>query len=303
MSVDYSPHKLTCLCSTLAACTALAPPEPHSPRLQLHITALQIVPLLFQMIQALSHDLSLLLIVMFDPGTFDSRRGWVSQGSIVPHYLVDSGTVIPRPWLRRVCEGQPCCVDDAIVPDQRDGHLGGLPHPLPASAELWDVGNDTQHVLLTPVHGLAFHVAEPYTQVGVEVFPCEFQHRDFTAPIDLKWKKAKVEKRVNKVVRKLARAHHNKRMVFSICSLMLAGKTWDIIWIFCLLVTSGQLELVWLVPWLAPCLRRTGIPLDLYWWLSRWRHRWAFPCWALGDRGWPEKNKFTFSISWHQKLC
>lgn len=61
------------------------------------------------------------------------------------------GTAVwPRPGLRRVGKGQCGGVDDAVVPNQRDGHLDGLPHPAPALAEGGDVGHHAQHALRTP---------------------------------------------------------------------------------------------------------------------------------------------------------
>ena len=86
----------------------------------------------------------------------------MSQGRIVPHDVLDGGAVSPGTRLRGVGEGQARGVDDAVVPHQGDGNLGGLPDPLPAAAELGDVGHDAQHVLLTPVHGLGLHVAKPH---------------------------------------------------------------------------------------------------------------------------------------------
>lgn len=55
-----------------------------------------------------------------------------------------------RPGLWRVGEGQRGGVDDPVIPDQRDGHLDGLPHPAPAFAERRDVGHHAEHTLCTP---------------------------------------------------------------------------------------------------------------------------------------------------------
>jgi len=71
-------------------------------------------------------------------------------GAAGPQDGAGGAAVRPRPGLRRVGEGQRGGIDDAVVPDQRDGHLDGLPHPAPALAEGGDVGHHAQHALRTP---------------------------------------------------------------------------------------------------------------------------------------------------------
>ena len=92
----------------------------------------------------------------------------------------------PRPRLRRVGERQSGGVDDPVVPDQRDGHLGGLPHPLPPASELGDVRYDAEHAFLTPVHRLRLHVSKPDLQVGGETLARQLQHGHVAAAVKIK---------------------------------------------------------------------------------------------------------------------
>lgn len=92
----------------------------------------------------------------------------------------------PRSGLRRVREGQSRGVNDPVVADEGHGDLGGLPDPLPTAAERRDVGHYAQHGLLTTVHSLAFHVAEPDAKVRAEVLAGQFEHGHIATAVQLK---------------------------------------------------------------------------------------------------------------------
>ena len=136
------------------------------------------------------HNLSLLLIMLLKARR--SSRGAVSTGArgcrqrrVGPHYVVHRRAVRSRTGLGSVGEGQARGVDDAVVADQTDGDLGRLSHPLPTTSELTDVRNHAQHVLLTSVHRVAFHVTEPDSQVGIKILTSQLQHRNFSATVYL----------------------------------------------------------------------------------------------------------------------
>ena len=100
-----------------------------------------------------------------------------------PHHLLRLTELWPG--LRGVGEGEPGGVDDPVVADQRHGHLGRLPTPLPALSELGDVGDDTEHALLTPVHCLRLHISEPNLQVGSEAFSSQLQHSHVSTSVEV----------------------------------------------------------------------------------------------------------------------
>ena len=89
------------------------------------------------------------------------------------------------PGLRGVGEGEAGGVDDPVIADQSNGDLGGLTDPLPALSELGDVRDYTEHALLTPVHRLRLHVAEPDLQVGSEAFAGQLQHSHVSTTIEV----------------------------------------------------------------------------------------------------------------------
>ena len=71
------------------------------------------------------------------------------------------------------------------VAHQGDGHLSWLSNPLPAFAELRDVGDDAEHTLRAPVHRLRLHVSEPDPEVRVEALAGELEHGNVPAPVEV----------------------------------------------------------------------------------------------------------------------
>ena len=108
-----------------------------------------------------------------------------------PHDVLRGGEMRPRGRLWSEREGEPRRVDDAVRPDEGDGHLRGLSHVLPAPLDLGDVGHHAQHGLLTAVHGLRLDLAEPHLQVGGEVFAGQLKHGHVAAAVQLQDKKRK----------------------------------------------------------------------------------------------------------------
>lgn len=99
------------------------------------------------------------------------------------HDLVGRLHVLPGPGLGRVRERQSGRVYDAVIPDQRHGHLGGLSYPQPIAPERRYVGHYSQHALLAPVHGLGLDVAEPYLQMWRKIFAGQLKHGHVAATV------------------------------------------------------------------------------------------------------------------------
>jgi hypothetical protein len=118
-------------------------------------------------------------------GSLALRLGDGGGALPLAHDLVGGHALGPRPRLRGVREGQPRRVDDAVVPDQRDGDLGGLAHPQPLAPELGDVGHHAQHGLLAAVHRLGLDVAEPDLEGRREVVAGQLQHGHFAAAVQV----------------------------------------------------------------------------------------------------------------------
>lgn len=123
------------------------------------------------------------------PGYVGGHRGGryslSVHGTWRPHDLVGGRTVRTRPGLGRVREGQTGRVDDAVVAYERDRHLRRLAYPEPLAAEQRDVRHDAKHALLTSVHGLGLHVAEPDLQVRREIVARQLEHRHVAAAVEV----------------------------------------------------------------------------------------------------------------------
>jgi len=105
--------------------------------------------------------------------------------SVVQHNLFCRSALTSRPWLRCVGEGEPCCVYNAIIPDQRHGNLCWLSHPLPSSSELPNLRHDAQHAFLTPVHSLSLYISKPDTKVRCETLSSQLKHSNVTTTVDM----------------------------------------------------------------------------------------------------------------------
>lgn len=91
-----------------------------------------------------------------------------------PHHILGLGVAMwPRTRLRCICEGQAGGINNAIIAHQRNGHLCGLSHPKPFTAELGNLGHHAKQRLRAAVHGLRLHIAEPHLQMRRKVVATE----------------------------------------------------------------------------------------------------------------------------------
>ena len=94
-----------------------------------------------------------------------------------------------QPHLGREGEGEAGGVDDSVLADQTEAHLGGLGKPGTAGrVEVRDVRDEALETLQTGdslAGGLGLHLPEPDPQGGVEVVPGELQHGGVSSSLEL----------------------------------------------------------------------------------------------------------------------